>query len=144
MNSPSFGIALVRVGRITSHCRCFLVGESGNTHVTAGYSGFVVREFPAVGLRPRLKLKPMAYREELRMYFPKFYRFTRRDNIRDHPAFCISSSPLLFVGELLGRSEDDRIARRCCNFTRVSLLSTFLYLNFLSASRFVLCNRNGF
>ena len=89
--------------------------------MTVGFSGFVIREFPAIGLRPRLRLKPMAYREELRLYFPKYYRFTRRDNIREHPAFYTSASPLLFVSELLGRCEDDRIARRSCNFTRVSI-----------------------
>ena len=120
ITSTGFGIALVRVGRITSHCRCFIVGDFGNTHVTVGYAGFVVREFPSVGLRPRMRLKPMAYREELKLYFPKYYRFTRRDNIKDHPAFYTSASPLLLVGELLGRCEDERIARRSCNFTRVS------------------------
>lgn len=122
LSSPGFGLGLVRLGRITVHCRCFLIQDAGNTHVTVGFGGFVVREFSAIGLRPRLKMKPMVYRDELHMYFPKYYRITRRDNIRDHPAFYTSASPLLLVGELLSRCEDERLARRCCNFTRVCFI----------------------
>lgn len=131
ITSPGFGVALVRLGRITSHCRTFLVGNSGNTHVTVGYSGFVVREFPSVGLRPRLRLRPMAYRDEIRLYFPKYYRITKRDNIREHPAFGTSSKPLLLVGELLARCTDRRIPRRTCNFTKVCFYMRFLDLKYL-------------
>ena len=122
MVSPGFGIALVRLGRITTHCRTFLINDAGNTHVTVGYGGIVVREFPSIGLSPKLKLKPMAYREELRLYFPKYYRITRQDNIKNHPAFGTSDKPLLLIGELLSRCDDRRIARRCCNYTKVRLL----------------------
>ena len=120
--SPGFSRAMVRLGPITSHCRTFLTGDRdvGNSIVTVGFSGFVVREFPNVGLRPTCKLKTMSFRDEIRLYFPKFYRFTRRDNIRGHPAFYISSKPLLMVSELLSRCDDGRIRRRTCNFTKVS------------------------
>ena len=128
ISSPGFGVALVRLGRITSHCRTFLVGDSGNTHVTASYSGFVIREYPSLGLRPKLRLKPMAYREEIRLYFPKYYRITRRDNIKGHPAFGTSSKPLLLVGELLARCSDERIARRSCNFTKVSDIFILVFI----------------
>ena len=119
--SPHFSLAMVRLGPITRHCRGFLCPKlnSGTTSVTAGFHGIVVREFPSLGLRTAYKLETMAFRDELRLYFPKFYRFTRRDNIRGHPAFCLSSKPFLMVIELLCRCEDDRIQRRTCNFTKV-------------------------
>ena len=115
---------MVRLGPITKHCRAFLNGRNnvGTTHVTAGYSGIVIREYPGMGLKPVYKLKPMAYRDELRLYYPKYYRMTRRDNIRSHPAFQTSDKPFVLVGELLGRCEDGRIARRTCTFTKVSFV----------------------
>ena len=119
--NPHFALAMVRLGPITQHCRAFLCpgSNSGHTHVTMGYAGLVVREFPSEGLRTIYKLEEMAFRDEIRMYFPKYYRFTRRDNIRNHPALCTSAKPLLMINELLLRCEDDRIQRRTCNFTKV-------------------------
>ena len=124
--SPQFSIAMVRLGPITRHCRAFLCpsSNSGTTKVTAGFNGIVVRELPSIGLRTVYKLETLAFRDELRMYFPKFYRFTRRDNIRGHPAFSISSKPLLMILELLCRCEDARIQRRTCNFTKVRVFSS--------------------
>ena len=109
------------VGPWTHYVRQFLSGDAGYTVVTCGYRGWTIREFPAVGLRARQKLTPMPFHEEVHLMFAKMYKLTKSDNITDHPILSTSYHPFLFLGELLSRAEDDRIATRVCNYTRVSI-----------------------
>ena len=122
ISSSCFTQSMSPVGPWTQYLRQFLTGDSGFTVVTCGYRGWLVREFPAVGLRATQKLTPMPFHEEIHLMFAKMYKMTKSDEITDHPILSTSYKPFLFLHELLSRSEDDRIATRVCNYTRVSFV----------------------
>lgn len=110
------------VGPITRYLRRFLDDRDtvGFTVTTCGFRGWTVREFPSLGLKCDQMLEELPFHEEIRLLYSKYYQITKSDNIKYHPVLTTSFHPFLFLGELLSRCLDDRIAVRSCNYTKVS------------------------
>ena len=114
---------MVPVGPFTEYSRTFLSGELGRTIITCGYGGITVREYPSLNFRATAPLRYMPFHEEVALFFAKFYRLTKSDELKNHPVLSLSHRPFLMLDELLSRCTDRLIPQRTCAYTKVLLLS---------------------
>ena len=136
LKSDGFHLAMVPVGYLTAYARMFIKGTKevtsasgtkqtlnvGTTIVTAGYSGYTLRESPELGFQTSMPTKPLPLFAEYKLWFNKLYRISQDKRVFTHPVLNLSHKPLTHLGEYLTRAYDKRIKTRACWLTKVNPL----------------------